>query len=941
MKTQRVLMASYGLPQDDRDCGSRRLFDFVSFLREAGWAIDFVAANGLGDARYERALRQMGVAVHGDAPRPKGSGESAGPDLLERLARAGAFDLALFAFWPVAELYLPVLRRVSPDTRVIVDSVDLHFLRGTRRILHHVPGCQAHPLLDIGFAEQMVGELNTYAAADAVLTVSQKEAELLRDLTSDRSLAEVAPLCEDMAPSPLPLTERSGILLLGSYKHLPNVEALEYLLREVLPRVDRRLRDCHPVYVVGNGLDERLRRSAEGTENVRMVGWVPSVVPYFHRARISVIPLLYGAGVKGKMVQALMTATPTVSTSIGAEGLNLRDEEHFLVADDPDRFARSIERLLQDDLLWGRLASSGRACILRTHGRSVVRSLFLQLLEAVLARPAKPAMLTQCTRQVYQRRLAYQNHQRLLNPLRKLVAAAAPADGIVLVASGGNEELLQLGDCTTWHFPRMEDGRYRRDGFADGKAAISHLESLRAHGGDVLLLPSTASWMLELYPELKGHLEESYRLAGRVEAGLLFDLRKSAVHPATPVCAGGVPFHESVPQRMLADRSAPTEMDAPRLIAFYLPQYHPIPENNRWWGEGFTEWQNVSRAQPLFPGHHQPHLPADLGFYDLRLEETREQQAALAHRYGIHGFCYYHFWFHGKRLLERPFNEVLRSRRPDFPFCLCWANEPWSRRWDGSDAEVLQPQSYSAEDDRDHFRWLLDALADPRAITIAGRPVFLVYQGRRLPDPARTTELWRREAERAGLKGLYLMAVESGWDAGWDATQVGFDAKLLFQPQFSLLNTLDRLEGPNPRLRVYDYQKAWPVLANPEPVSYLRYHTVFPSWDNTPRRGEKGWVVHNSTPEAYQQWLRLALERAMVRPKEQRVVFLNAWNEWAEGCHLEPDRRDGHSYLQATQSALESLGRTPTVGMWRQLANRQAALGRGLLQANGDPLLLS
>src|SRR5215472_10557960 len=165
-----------------------------------------------------------------------------------------------------------------------------------------------------------------------------------------------------------------------------------------------------------------------------------------------------------------------------------------------------------------------------------------------------------------------------------------------------------------------------------------------------------------------------------------------------------------------------------RLIAFYLPQYHPIPENDAWWGRGFTEWTNVSRAQPLFPSHYQPQLPADLGFYDLRLPDVRCTQAELARTHGIHGFCYYHYWFQGKRLLGRPFEEVLASGEPDLPFCLCWANEPWSRRWNGRPDDVLQAQEYSLADDQAHIRWLLPALKDRRAIRIDGKPVFIVYQ---------------------------------------------------------------------------------------------------------------------------------------------------------------------------------------------------------------------
>jgi lipopolysaccharide biosynthesis protein len=352
------------------------------------------------------------------------------------------------------------------------------------------------------------------------------------------------------------------------------------------------------------------------------------------------------------------------------------------------------------------------------------------------------------------------------------------------------------------------------------------------------------------------------------------------------------------------------------LVAFYLPQFHPIPENDAWWGKGFSEWTNVAKAQPLFPGHYQPHLPADLGFYDLRLAETRQAQADLARAFGIYGFCYYHYWFNGKQLLERPFNAVLTSGQPDIPFCLCWANEPWSRRWDGSANDVLQPQSYSAEDDCQHIRWLIPALRDPRAIKIEGKPVFLVYQARKLPQPTRTTEVWRREVGQAGLKEIYLIAVETGQDAGWDATKFGFDAKVLFQPQFPVLKNLPRLEvDRGDRLRVYDYQTVWPILADPDPVPYQRFDTVFPGWDNSPRKGRDAVVLHNSTAGAYQQWLSHALGRALARPPEHRVVFINAWNEWGEGCHLEPDKRQGHAYLEATKNALTASKRPAAAGL--------------------------
>jgi hypothetical protein len=306
-------------------------------------------------------------------------------------------------------------------------------------------------------------------------------------------------------------------------------------------------------------------------------------------------------------------------------------------------------------------------------------------------------------------------------------------------------------------------------------------------------------------------------------------------------------------------------------------------------------------------------VPADLGFYDLRVAETRETQAALAREHGIHGFCYYHYWFEGKMLLERPFNEILRSGRPAFPFCLCWANEPWSRRWDGRAHEVLQHQRYSVDDDRRHIEWLIPALADSRAITVEGKPLFLVYQAKDLPDAAKTAEIWRSAVERAGLPGIYLVAVETGWDSGWDATRVGFDAKVLFQPQFSLLRTVPRSKASPPGgLEVYDYDEAWPILARPEPVRYRRYSSVFPTWDNSARKGASGVAIHQSTPASYEAWLRHAIDDARRNPPEHQLVFINAWNEWAEGCHLEPDARHGRGFLEATMRARRASPATAT-----------------------------
>ena len=229
-----------------------------------------------------------------------------------------------------------------------------------------------------------------------------------------------------------------------------------------------------------------------------------------------------------------------------------------------------------------------------------------------------------------------------------------------------------------------------------------------------------------------------------------------------------------------ADDDFPPER--PKLLAFYLPQFHPIPENDEWWGTGFTEWRNVMKAKPQFPGHYQPHVPSELGFYDLRVPEVRERQADLARQFGIHGFCYYHYWFHGKRLLETPFNEVLASGSPDFPFALCWANEEWTRNWDAQTGRVLMEQRYSEEDDRAHIQWLIKAFTDSRYIKIDGRPLVLIYRAKKLPDARRTTDLWRSEAHRAGFPDLYLCKVESHGD--YDAPESdGFDANVAFFPR--------------------------------------------------------------------------------------------------------------------------------------------------------------
>jgi len=356
-----------------------------------------------------------------------------------------------------------------------------------------------------------------------------------------------------------------------------------------------------------------------------------------------------------------------------------------------------------------------------------------------------------------------------------------------------------------------------------------------------------------------------------------------------------------------------------KAIAFYLPQYHPIPENDQWWGKGFTEWRNVTRARSLYSRHYQPHLPADLGFYDLRLPETRQAQAELAQAFGIHGFCYYHYWFNGRRVLQRPFEDVLASGEPDFPFCLCWANENWTRRWDGSDDEILLSQIYSEQDDRDHLMSLLTAFRDPRYIRINGKPLFLVYRTSALPQPARTAKIWRSIAHDHGLGDLYLVSVESKEEEINTPHSFGFDAAVEFQPCWPMLGMLpsqapslrERIKGiiknesPGKKIhRVIDYGKVCQAaLARPAPP-YPRFPCVTPSWDNTARRRWGGIILQDATPERYGQWLRQTVERLPDYGLPEPIVFINAWNEWAEGNHLEPDQRWGTRYLKETLAAL-------------------------------------
>jgi ubiquinone/menaquinone biosynthesis C-methylase UbiE/glycosyltransferase involved in cell wall biosynthesis len=341
-----------------------------------------------------------------------------------------------------------------------------------------------------------------------------------------------------------------------------------------------------------------------------------------------------------------------------------------------------------------------------------------------------------------------------------------------------------------------------------------------------------------------------------------------------------------------------------KLVAFYLPQFHPVPENDAWWGPGFTEWDYVIRARPLFHGHHQPHLPADMGFYDLRLPEVREQQAAMARAYGIGAFCYYYYWFNGRKLLDRPLREIMESGRPDFPFCLCWANENWTRNWDGEDKKVLLEQKHSLESDLDFIEDVLPILQDPRYLRFQGKPVLLVYRVDRLTDPQATAQAWRERSVRAGLPGLHLCAVET---VGFgDPRHRGFDALVEFPPNsYATDNIAWRLSGVHPEFRghIAEYRDMLTQSLKHQP-EYPYHRAVMGMWDNTPRRRLASTIFRHASPEAYTEWLRGHLDRARERGEAESLIFINAWNEWGEGAHLEPDRELGYAFLDATRVAL-------------------------------------
>lgn len=354
-----------------------------------------------------------------------------------------------------------------------------------------------------------------------------------------------------------------------------------------------------------------------------------------------------------------------------------------------------------------------------------------------------------------------------------------------------------------------------------------------------------------------------------------------------------------------------TERCDVKLIAYYLPQFHPIPENDRWWRRGFTKWRNVVKARSLFEGHNQPRKPGELGFHDLRIVDVMRRDVELAKLYGISAFCFYYYWFGGKRLFEFPVENYLKNADLDLPYCLCWTNENWTRRWDGADQEILIDQLHSPEDDICFIRSLKAYFEDRRYLKIEGKPVLTVCRLSNLPNVKATVRGWRDEVQKMGFPGIYLVATNAfGFR---NSPEIGFDALSEFPPHGTSPPNMEstvRLLASESAAEVYSYEYVVKNAGQAKNDCGVIFPGVMPAQDNSTKQPLRGNVFHGSTPALFEEWLGKSMDRARKNKSGERFVFINAWNDWAEGTYLKPDSRYGYAYLSACATAIRS--RTPT-----------------------------
>jgi GT2 family glycosyltransferase/glycosyltransferase involved in cell wall biosynthesis len=771
-----VLYIDLGTPKPDHYAGDVLSESYIIALREAGYAVTFLPYLDHRHAdRYTEALQKKGVEC---IYSPYLS--SVEQYIIQNGYR---FDYVVISRVDAASEIIDLIKEFSPKAKIIFNTIDLHFLRLLRAA--HLSGKEE----DFAYARKAQEiEINVIRKADCTLVVSEVEKQLLAHLMPD-ALVKVVPFPADLYVSQKEFIERNDIVFLGGFMHKPNVDAVLFFAKEIWPLISPTLPGAR--FIIG-GADAPKEICDLASETILVIGFVENLIQFFEFAKLSIAPLRFGAGIKGKILTSLGYGVPCVATSIASEGIGLIDGVNVLVANTPKEYAAAVIRLYTSSELWSALRINGQDWIHQGYSRQVVSSTLMEVFKNI------------------------------------------EASKNIEVTTTDTKEI-----ATT----------------SNNDVSITAFE--------------------EIYKSL-------FNVASNQDSRCYVPLSKSNFRL----------------------KEAPV-----KIVAFYLPQFHFIPENDEWWGRGFTEWTNVSKAIPQFIGHYQPRLPGELGFYDLRNPDILNRQVELAKRYGIYGFAFYYYWFNGKRLLEKPIDQFYANRLVNFPYCIIWANENWTRRWDGKEHDVLIAQEHTPESDFNFIKDIKHFLQDERYIRIDGKPVLLVYRVQLLPEPAETAKRWRQYCRNEGIGEIFLMAGQVyGFE---DPRDTGFDAVFEFPPHnvpFHNINNSVQVLNPAYDGHILRYQDLADYYSGHQmDYSYELFKTVSPGWDNEPRKPGKGTTFAFSTPELYRQWLTNACNYTLQKKEEKRFVFINAWNEWGEGAYMEPDRRFGYAYLQETRNVLYKL----------------------------------